>query len=150
MNKKKALGITLAALIVLVLLYLLLPRSFAQIVKESADVDLEDVTVIQVLTLDSHQLDYVLEKDDPQFQALLDLLNSRRYCPTLGSPPSRDVLLGDTVLLSLGYDVSMDFCGDPDIGLTSPKHTRYIHTSDSLAFQQALLDFLLDAAPEKG
>lgn len=152
MKKKTTLGIVLALLIAVVLLYHLVPRSFSQIMKESTDTDLAGVGTIDVLIIPLSQggpeANYPLHQDDPAFQDLLDLLGSRRYAPLLGKPEIQYIYLDCQVFLSFDRAVCLEFSGDREMCFSSAKHNRFIRTGGSgEAFQQEILALLLDAAP---
>ena len=158
MKKKAILPIVLAVLVAGVLLYHIVPRSFSQIMKESVDTDPAGVEVIDVLIIPlDHEPDasserepgisYTLTKGDPAFQDLMDLLSSRRYAPLLGRPEVQYICIDGQVTLSFDGAACLTFSGDRELRLYSSKHERYIRTcGNGEAFQQEILDLLLDAA----
>lgn len=155
MKKKHILAIVLAAVVALVLLYYLLPRSFAQVMGGGFDPARVDRVEVLLSKIDEHEpgghASTPLSAEDSR--ALLEKLDSRRYFLMPGTKSLWEITLDYEVRLIFSYNdyaqyAALFFCGDSELDLqrTSRPHHRAIRVSgDSLAFQREILALLLEA-----
>ena len=158
MKKKNLLCLVLVAAAVLILLYFLLPRSFAQVIGggfDPARVDQVDVLLTKIDETGDHTSTPLQEEVS---RALLEKLNRRRYFLLPGTKPFWEITLGYEVHLGFSYNDCTEyaylfFCGDSEMDLqrTGRPHHRAIRVSgDNAAFQRELLELLLTAEQEEG
>lgn len=151
---KRILGIILAVCAALVL-WSQVPRSLSYVMDlDPSRIESVDVYLFGLTDRSSYQM--TLSPEDPGFAQLWDLLDSKRYVPmaTVNVPKAIPLQPLSSHGTNLDYDVNLLFLrkdrGQP------PAHINmdgwdgiyldrwYYQTSDSLAFQQALLDLLLE------
>lgn len=155
MNKKIVLSIAavvLAAAVVILAVYLR-PQSFAA----CSDFDPERATQVSIILSpnDSQEsLEFTLTAADPEYQTLIDLLNQQQYRRNF--PPShrgRTSALDHSVFLNFNDGTSpFYFYGNKIltfIGDISDVTIAGLTTDESIAFQQEILDLLLDAAARR-
>lgn len=153
MRKKTILSIAAAAAVGLVLLYVLFPRSFPQIIGgDFAPDQVDRISVLLHTTGGEDTHSFTLSPADSQ--ALLDRLSSRSYFPMPGTKDYQYITLDYQVTLNFDYNdysqyVCLDFCGDNDLHIHRSTATRSIRIyGDSEAFQQEVLDLLLTMEPK--
>ncbi len=147
---RRIVGILIMIVSALFLIWLLWPRSFAQIIPGFGKKDLHiDADVINIINDENRSISFA--PSSPEAKELLDLLSSTRYQRILSLKDWREVKLDYEVHLtfSLGdeSDISeycLVFTGDPLIdfhGSFTSNRTYSVYGGEE--FQQRLLDFLL-------
>ena len=160
MSKRgKLILVIVLAVIAALIVWSQVPRSLSQAMEiEPSQVKAVDVYLSGLTDKDSFKL--TLSPEDPAFTRLWDLLDSKGYVPmaSVNVPQALPFLPVGSHGTRLDYDVYLLFL-QKDREL-SPAHVNmdgwegiflnrwYYRTSDSLAFQQAVLDLLLAQEPE--
>ena len=160
MSKRgKLILVIVLAVIAALIVWSQIPRSLSQAMEmEPSQVKAVDVYLSGLTDKDSFKL--TLSPEDPAFTQLWDLLDSKSYVPmvSVNIPRALPLLPAGSHGTRLDYDVYLLFL-QKDREL-SPAHVNmdgwegiylnrwYYRTSDSLAFQQAVLDLLLAQEPE--
>ena len=155
---KLVLVIVLAVIAVLII-WSQVPRSLSRVMEiEPSQVKAVDVYLSGLTDKDSYKL--TLSPEAPAFTRLWDLLDSKGYVPmvSVNVPQALPFLPAGSHGTRLDYDIYLLFL-QKDREL-SPAHVNmdgwegiflnrwYYRTSDSLAFQQEVLDLLMEQDPE--
>lgn len=150
MTKRRRLAAGLVILCAAVLLLLAFyPRSFFR----AMGVPRGQITRVEVVLdpVDNEEQGYhhlVLTPEDPGFDDLLDLLDSRRYLPMLPRHRVRQLLLEESVWMHVFYEKGGEEYVSSGVYLTGDRPIqvgrRDYNVSDSQAFQQGVLDLLRD------
>lgn len=148
---RRIVGILIMIVSALFLIWLLWPRSFAQIIPGFGQKELQKIHVIIMSMRNDETRSISFAPSSPEAKELLDLLSSTRYQRILSLKDWREVKLDYEVHLtfSLGdeSDISeycLVFTGDPLIdfhGSFTSNRTYSVYGGEE--FQQSLLDFLL-------
>ena len=167
MSKRgKLVLVIVLAVIVALIIWSQVPRNLSQVPRnlsqamemEPSQVKAVDIYLLGLTDKDSYKL--TLSPEDPAFSRLWDLLDSKGYVPmvSVNIPQALPFLPVGSHGTRLDYDIYLLFL-QKDREL-SPDHVNmdgwegiylnhwYYRTSDSLAFQQEVLDLLIAQDPE--
>ena len=143
-----------AAVLAAAFLYCFLPHSFQHMAGKGFDPDavgVVDAHLIPVLGSQNTERELTLPAASPKGKALLDLLSGHKYFPALSLPsqswtPELDYIV--FLFFSQGRSTYiLEFNGNDAMLFHSGTHTQTVRAAGGAAFQQAVLDLLLDAAP---
>lgn len=146
---KRTIAVIELVIVVALVAYFFLPRHFDGAM--SGNFDRETVTAVQVvLTGRGDQEDgreAAIQPGTPAYEELIALLDSKQYQPYYVGEGPRTPSLPYTAELTFttpGGEYAIAFCGDLAMDFTgSDVRPRTFRVSDSEAFQQELLEFLL-------
>lgn len=147
MNPRTKRGLTIAVLLVLLaaLVWFLYPRRFDQAMGKTFDPQ-EVVSVQAILHGSETLLEVTLSPEDPAYEELLTLLESKKYVRTPGRE-WQEITLDYSVILAFGReggDNCLDFTGEDAMRFYgSHEGERWYRVSGAQAFQQKVLDLLL-------
>jgi len=153
-KKKRLIALCIGAVL---LIWYFFPRSFQSAMPQNFNPEEMlgvDVILAEVVGTGKEGFSFTISAEDPAYQALTDLLDSKRYFPLLPTAGMNgwDAALEYIVLLAFYNDNGsyfMQFSGDQAIRFYTMDSNRYFHTIDSKAFQQDVLDLLLNLETEQ-
>ena len=153
LSRKHKIALVELVVILAVAVYFFFPRPLSSALGSGFDPDA--VTGVQVdLTAFGGEAErgrtLSLSPDDPAWEELLSLLSSKWYCPYSLEGSSRNVTLDYTVQITISQPEAVfrySLTGDKAIDLAAGaegNRGRSFQVTDSQAFQQSVLDFLLE------
>lgn len=150
MSRKHKIALVELAIILLVVLYFFCPRPFSWAIKGGFDP--EAVTALQVtLTGGGQEESYEMDPKGADYAGLVELLSSKAYIPLYLNSEARQSPLGAQATLTFTQaegEYTFSFSGDRALDATAPGVTPHaFQLTDSLAFQQEVLDYLLKHKP---
>lgn len=148
MNPRTKRTMTIAVVVVLLaaLVWFLYPRSFAQAMGKTFDP--ENTCSVQAILHEKGgpMVEITLSPEDPAYEELIALLESKKYVCTPGRE-WQEITLDYSVTLAFGReggDNCLDFTGEDAMRFYgSHEKERWYRVSGGQAFQQDVLDLLL-------
>ena len=143
---KRTLTVTVVVVLLAVLVWFLYPRSFQQAMGRTFDP--ENICSVQAILHEKGgpMTEITLSPEDPAYEELVSLLESKKYVCTPGRE-WREITLDYSVTLAFGWeggDSCLDFTGEDAMRFYgSHERERWYRVSGAQAFQQDVLDLLL-------